>query len=74
MNAFEPDDPRKLYTVDVPKQNVNKMLGSLNGANKGNDDAPTNKVYIRMADALLWKAEAYMKPEILLPQLPSSTR
>ncbi|HKZ67465.1 MAG TPA: RagB/SusD family nutrient uptake outer membrane protein [Chitinophagaceae bacterium] len=58
MNAFEPDDPRKLYTVDVPGKNVNKMLGSLNGTNKGNDDAPTNKVYIRMADALLWKAEA----------------
>ena len=59
MNAFEANDPRKLYTVDVPNQNVNKMLGSLNGANKGNDDAPTNKVYIRLADVLLWKAEAY---------------
>ncbi|WP_316813510.1 RagB/SusD family nutrient uptake outer membrane protein [Pedobacter heparinus] len=59
LNAFEPNDPRKLYTVDVPNQNVNKMLGSLNGANKGDDDAPTNKVYIRFADVLLWKAEAY---------------
>jgi hypothetical protein len=58
MNAFEPNDPRKLYTVDVANQNVNKMLGSLDGTNKGNDDAPTNKVYIRMADVLLWKAEA----------------
>jgi hypothetical protein len=58
LNAFEPNDPRKLYTVDVAPQNVNKMLGSLNGANKGNDDAPNNKVYMRYADALLWKAEA----------------
>lgn len=59
MNAFEPNDPRKLYTVDVANQNVNKMLGSLDGTNKGNDDAPTNKIYIRFADVLLWKAEAY---------------
>jgi hypothetical protein len=58
LNAFEPNDPRKLYTVDVANQNVNKLLGSLNGANKGNDDAPNNKIYIRYADALLWKAEA----------------
>jgi hypothetical protein len=58
LNAFEPNDPRKLYTVDVAPQNVNKMLGSLNGVNKGNDDAPNNKVYMRFADALLWKAEA----------------
>jgi hypothetical protein len=34
------------------------MLGSLDGANKGNDDAAVNKVYMRYADALLWKAEA----------------
>jgi hypothetical protein len=34
------------------------MLGSLDGTNKGNDDAPNNKVYLRYADALLWKAEA----------------
>ncbi|WP_417354548.1 RagB/SusD family nutrient uptake outer membrane protein [Flavobacterium sp.] len=58
LNAFEANDPRKLYTVDVDNQNVNKMLGSIDGTNKGNDDAPNNKVYIRYADALLWKAEA----------------
>jgi hypothetical protein len=58
LNSFEPNDPRKLYTVDAPNQNVNKMLGTLDGGNKGNDDAPTNKVYMRYADALLWKAEA----------------
>ncbi|NDP26113.1 MAG: RagB/SusD family nutrient uptake outer membrane protein [Flavobacterium sp.] len=58
LNSFETNDPRKLYTVDVANKNVNKMLGSLNGSYKGNDDAPTNKVYLRYADALLWKAEA----------------
>lgn len=58
LNSFEPNDPRKLYTVDVPNQNINKMLGSTDGTNKGNDDAPNNKVYMRYADALLWKAEA----------------
>ncbi|MFP9117667.1 RagB/SusD family nutrient uptake outer membrane protein [Flavobacterium sp. RNTU_13] len=60
LNEFEANDPRLLYTVNVGAQNVNKMLGSLNGANKGNDDAPNNKVYIRYADALLWKAEALL--------------
>ena len=59
LNAFEANDPRKLYTVDAPNQWVNKILGSLDGTYKGNDDAPTNKVYIRFADVLLWKAEAY---------------
>jgi hypothetical protein len=61
LNSFEANDPRKLYTVDVPNKNVNKLLGSLNGTFKGNDDAPTNKIYMRMADALLWKAEAYIE-------------
>lgn len=58
LDSFEANDPRKLYTVDVDNRNVNKMLGSLDGQYKGNDDAPTNKIYIRYADALLWKAEA----------------
>jgi len=58
LNAFEPNDPRKSLTVNVADKNVNKMLGSLHGENKGNDDAPNNKIYIRYADALLWKAEA----------------
>ncbi len=58
LNSFEANDPRKLYTVDVANKNVNKMLGSINGTNKGNDDAPNNKIYMRFADALLWKAEA----------------
>lgn len=61
LNAFEPNDPRKSLTVNVEDQNMNKMLGSLNGANKGNDDAPNNKIYIRYADALLWKAEALLE-------------
>jgi hypothetical protein len=58
INAFEPNDPRLEYTVDIPGQNVYKFLGELNGVNKGNDDAPSNKIYIRWADVMLWKAEA----------------
>lgn len=61
IDEFEANDPRLLYTVDVPNQNINKMLGSLNGSNEGNDEAPNNKIYIRYADALLWKAEALLE-------------
>ncbi len=61
MNTFEANDPRKFYTANVADQNINKMLGSLDGTNKGNDDAPNNRIYIRLADVLLWKAEAYIE-------------
>jgi len=61
MNSFEANDPRKLYTVDVAGQNVNKILGTLDGSNKGNDDAANNKILIRYADVMLWKAEAYLE-------------
>ena len=56
---FEPGDPRLLYTVRVADKAVYKLLGATNTGYKGNDDAPGNKIYIRLADALLWKAEAY---------------
>lgn len=58
IEAFEENDPRLLYTVDTKMKNVNKILGTLDGAFKGNDDSPSNKIYIRYADLLLWKAEA----------------
>lgn len=58
ISAFEPNDPRLTYTVDIASQNVYKIFGELNSNNKGNDDAPSNKIYIRWADVLLWKAEA----------------
>jgi hypothetical protein len=61
LNSFEANDPRKLFTVDATNQNVSKLLGTLDGSNKGNDDASNNKVLIRYADALLWKAEAYLQ-------------
>ena len=61
LNSFEANDPRKLYTVNTATQNVNKLLGSLDGSNKGNDDASNNKILIRYADVLLWKAEAYVE-------------
>ncbi len=59
LSEFEANDPRLLYTVDVSKKAVYKLLGATNTIYKGNDDAPGNKLYIRMADALLWKAEAH---------------
>ena len=58
LNSFEPNDPRKNYTVNVDLKWVNKILGTTNGGNLGNDQSPSNKVYFRMADVLLWKAEA----------------
>lgn len=61
ISAFEAGDPRLTYTVDVSKQNANKLLGELAGANKGNDDAASNKVFIRWADVMLWKAEALIE-------------
>ncbi|MEA5128867.1 MAG: RagB/SusD family nutrient uptake outer membrane protein [Proteiniphilum sp.] len=61
IEAFEENDPRLLYTVDVDSRNVNKILGTLNGEFKGDDDAPGNKIYIRYADVLLWKSEALLQ-------------
>jgi starch-binding outer membrane protein, SusD/RagB family len=59
LAEFETDDPRLLYTVNVTDKAVYKLLGATNTTYKGNDDAPSNKIYIRLADVLLWKAEAY---------------
>ncbi|HCC85180.1 MAG: RagB/SusD domain-containing protein [Proteiniphilum acetatigenes] len=61
IEAFEVNDPRLFYTVDMELKNVNKLLGTLNGEFKGDDDAPSNKIYIRYADVILWKAEALLK-------------
>lgn len=57
LSAFEPNDPRLAYTIDVAAQHSPKLMGSVTEY-KGNDDSPGNKVYIRYADVLLWKAEA----------------
>lgn len=59
LAEFEAADPRLGYTVNISQKAVYKLLGATNTMYKGNDDAPGNKIYIRMADALLWKAEAY---------------
>lgn len=59
LAEFEANDPRLLYTVRVADKAVYKLLGATNTGYKGNDDAPANKMYIRLADVLLWKAEAY---------------
>jgi hypothetical protein len=57
LAAFEPNDPRLEYTINVTDQRSPKILGSITDF-KGNADSPGNKVYIRYADVLLWKAEA----------------
>lgn len=59
--SFEANDPRLEYTVDVESRLAYKLMGELNAANRGNGDAPTNKILIRWADVLLWKAEAYLE-------------
>ena len=59
LAEFEANDPRLLYTVRVADKAVYKLLGATNTGYKGNDDSPANKMYIRLADVLLWKAEAY---------------
>ncbi len=61
INEFEPNDPRLSYTVDVNKKAVYKLLGEVGVSNQGNDDAESNKIYIRYADVLLWKAEAFIE-------------
>ena len=59
LAEFEAGDPRLAYTVNVADKAIYKLLGATNTSYKGNDDAPSNKIYIRLADVLLWKAEAY---------------
>ncbi|EOR92928.1 : hypothetical protein [Arcticibacter svalbardensis MN12-7] len=61
INSFEANDPRLGYTVDVQTQNVYKIFGELNSSNKGNEDSPSNKIFIRWADVILWKAEALLE-------------
>ncbi len=61
VDAFEEADPRLGYTVDIENQQVHKLLGSTDGRYKGNGDSPGNKIYIRYADVLLWKAEALIQ-------------
>jgi len=61
LNAFEAEDPRLEYTIDIEERNPNKLLGTTDGQFKGNDDGPGNKIYIRYADVLLWKSEALIE-------------
>lgn len=61
IDSFEPNDPRLAYTVEVEPQVVHKLLGSTDDSYKGNEDSPGNKIYIRYADVLLWKAEALIE-------------
>jgi len=55
--AFEPNDPRLLFTTTADPGNKfsPKIVGSTDWIDFG------NKIYIRYADVLLWKAEALLE-------------
>lgn len=53
IQAFEPNDPRFNYTIDTIQKVSPKIVGSYTSSIDYGD-----KVYIRYADVLLWKAEA----------------
>lgn len=61
LASFESGDPRKAMTVNVTDQAIYKLLGAQNSEFKGNDNSPVDRVYIRYADVLLWKAEALIR-------------
>lgn len=65
LAAFESNDPRKdltVNTVDTVRA-IYKLLGAQDVGYKGNDNSPVNRIYIRYADVLLWKAEALIKDQ-----------
>ena len=55
--AFEPNDPRLLYTVDITAKRASKLIGS----HTDHSIDYGNKIYMRYADVLLWKAEALIE-------------
>ncbi len=59
--TFAPNDPRLGYTIDTAAQYSPKLLGSTDERYKGNADSPGNRVFIRYADVLLWRAEALIE-------------
>ena len=61
LASFESNDPRKNATVNVDDKSIYKLLGGQNADFKGNDNSPVNRIFIRYADVLLWKAEALIK-------------
>lgn len=63
LNSFENGDPRKELTANVADtvRAVFKLLGAKDIGFKGDDNSPVNRIYIRYADVLLWKAEALIK-------------
>ncbi|MEN3324413.1 RagB/SusD family nutrient uptake outer membrane protein [Mariniflexile soesokkakense] len=56
ISAFESNDPRLLYTTNTTAKTSYKIRGSV----ADNPDFG-NKIYIRYADVLLWKAEALLE-------------
>lgn len=58
IQAFEPNDPRLLYTTTGDPNN--KASYKVRGSVANNPDYG-NKIYIRYADVLLWKSEALLE-------------
>ncbi len=56
ISSFETGDPRMLYTFDVNNKLPTKIIGNV--AEKVDNG---NRVFIRYADVLLWKAEALLE-------------
>lgn len=69
LNEFEENDPRKKYTVNVEDKVVFKILGDTTDAFRGNADSPGNRIYLRWADVLLWKAEAHIETGSMTPAI-----
>ncbi|MCI0919948.1 RagB/SusD family nutrient uptake outer membrane protein [Sphingobacterium rhinopitheci] len=63
LAAFETGDPRKSATVNTADKAIYKLVGAQNTSFIGNDNSPVNRVYIRYADVLLWKAEALIRDQ-----------
>lgn len=63
LNSFEANDPRKALTVNVDNRAIYKLLGAQNDGFKGNDNSPVDRIYIRYADVVLWKAEALIRDQ-----------
>ncbi|MCL7986559.1 RagB/SusD family nutrient uptake outer membrane protein [Sphingobacterium sp. lm-10] len=61
LQSFETGDPRLSQTANVSSRSIYKLLGAQNDTFKGNENSPVNRVYIRYADVLLWKAEAFIE-------------
>ncbi|WP_166333130.1 RagB/SusD family nutrient uptake outer membrane protein [Sphingobacterium chungjuense] len=61
LEAFEAGDPRLTQSYNTNSRSIYKLLGAQNDGFKGNENSPVDRIYIRYADVLLWKAEAFIE-------------